>query len=286
MRPSSRRIGEDGVPVAGEALVQLEDRAPQARTHPTQLGQGPFDVLRRSQVLHAQGTGHPGLAEYLPASRLGSQARETRVDAIERYAEEDRQLSLERRRVVDRQVGAGEVGNAGSDPLDQPRALQDLLRERDRGGVVGAKQRQPRPRVARRDAREELEVVLEEERVDGLRGHVYEMSPRVAEADQEEEQPLLVERGPRQLAELALIKGQGRHYDGCVVLFVPGEDRAPELGEARLEGVESRDLRFKVEIAGERRLGNHATSTGDMLALPFPQATARNLHPISAEAFQ
>src|SRR5262249_2781777 len=117
----------------------------------------------------------------------------------------------------------GEAGGDGRmrpnsprpDASDETRPLKDLLSERARGGVVRAEQREARPGVARGDAGEELQVVLEDDRVHRLRGHVDEPRPGVAQADEQEEQPLLVEVGAGELPELALVERErGDDYRG------------------------------------------------------------------------
>ena len=95
---------------------------------------------------------------------------------------------------------------------EQPRPLQDLLGERARRGVVGAQQREARARVAGRDAGQELEVVLQDHRVDRLRGDVDHARAGVAQADEQEEQPLLVE---------------ARRRAACAAPPGPGSARAP-----------------------------------------------------------
>ena len=74
--------------------------------------------------------------------------------------------------------------------------------------VVAAQHRQPGPRVRGRDPGQQVQVVIQDHRVHGLRGHVDHVRARVAQADQQEQQPLLVIRGAGQLAELTLVERQ------------------------------------------------------------------------------
>ncbi len=96
----------------------------------------------------------------------------------------------------------GGVHDPGPDALDEPRPLEDLLGEGARRGVVRAQEGEARAGVAGGDSGQELQVVLEQvvledDRVDGLRGHVDHSRAGVAEADEQEEQPLLVEARTR-----------------------------------------------------------------------------------------
>ena len=118
------------------------------------------------------------------------------VDPVEQHAEEGGELPLERRRVEDGEVGARRVGDAGPVPLDVAGPLEDLLRQRARGVVVGAEKRQPGPGMARRDPHEELEVVLEDERVDRLGRCENDPRARVPETDPEEQEAFLVQGEP------------------------------------------------------------------------------------------
>ncbi len=254
----ARRVAKERVTLAREALVELHDGALQAGAARAQLAERLGDLVRRVQVLEALGQRHAGFAEHLAAARLGAEARKLRVAAVQRDPEQHSELSLVRGRVEDRQVGALGVHDAGADALDEPRPLQDLLGERARRGVVGAQQREPRARVARRDPGQELQVVLEDDRVDRLRGHVHHARARVAQPDQQEQQPLLVEARARDLAQLALVERERGHHHRRVRLLLAQHQRVPHLGEPRLEPLELGDLVLRGEILEERRLRDHA----------------------------
>jgi hypothetical protein len=111
--------------------------------------------------------------------------------------------------------------------------------------------------VARGDPGEELEVVLEDQGMDGLGGHVDHASLGIPEADEQEEEPLLVERRGLELRELRLIQGEGRNHDGGVGLLLPGGQRAPEIQQTRLQPLELGDLLLRSQVSREGRLGDH-----------------------------
>ena len=157
---------------------------------------------------------------------------------------------------------------------DQPRPFEDLLGERARRRVMGAEQRQARPGVARWDAGEELEVVVEDHGMHRLRGDVDHARSRIAQADQQEEQPLLVEGGAREFSKLALVEGHRRNDHGRVAPVIAGRERAPDLSKAWLEQFECGKLLVERQVAGERRLWDHL-STDTRRA----RATIRRLWP-------
>ena len=200
----SRRLRQldDGVALAGEPLVELHHRPAEAGAHPLQLAQGPLHLLLGAEILEARRERHPGLAEHLAAAGLGAVVAEARVEAVHRDAEQHRELPLQWRAVEHGQVGAARIEDRGADALHEPRPLEDLLGERTGRAVVRREDGEAGPRVARGHAGEELEVVLQQHRVHRLRGDVDHPGARVAQPDEQEEQPLLVERGSGELLQL------------------------------------------------------------------------------------
>ncbi len=253
-------IAEDGIALAREAVVQLDHGAPDPRPPRCQLDERLLDFGPGVEILEALRQRHSGGAEDLAAARLGAERDELGIDAVERHTEQDGEPAFERRRVEDREVGARAVLDAFPDALDQARALQDLLGERARRGIVGTEERQARPGMARWDSGEEVEVVVQDHRMHGLRGHVDHPGPRIPQPDQQEEQALLVEAHAGQLLELALVEGHGRHDDRGMGLLVAHGEGLPDREEAGLELPERGNLRVQCEIRGKWRLRNHSWS--------------------------
>ena len=217
-----------------------------------------LDVVKSAEVLEAFREGHARLAEDLPASRLRPEVPEGGVDAIQRDAEEDGELALERRGVEDGEVGPRRVPDSRPDPLDQPRALEDLLREGPRRVVEGAEEREARPGVARRDPDEKLEVVLEDQGMDRLRGDEDDPRPGIPEADQEEQETFLVVARPLQLPELALVEGERRNDDRRVGLLVSHGDGVPDFLQPGLELFELGKLTLGRQVRREGVFRDHA----------------------------
>ena len=255
-------IAEKGVALAGEAVVQLDHRALDPRPALAQLDERALHVVFGAQVLQALGHRDARLAEDLAAARLRAQVDEVRVHAVQGDAEEDGQLALQGRGVEHGEVGAAVIDDAVPDPLQEARPLQDLLGEGARRRVVRAEQGEAGPRVAGRDPGQELEVVLQDHRVHGLRGDVHHAGARVAQADEQEQQPLLVERRAGQAAQLRLVEGQGGNDHRGVRLLLPVQDGVPHLLQARLQPLELGDFLLQGEVGGQRwRFGMGAPGT-------------------------
>jgi hypothetical protein len=205
----------------------------------------------------ARRTGHVGLAEHLAAPRLGAEIVQLGIEPVQRDVEQHRQLALERGRVEDGQIGRFGVGNGLADALDQPGTLQDLLGQRARRAVVGAQHRQARSGVTGRYASQQVQVVIEDQRMHRLRRDVGHVRARVAQADQQKQQALLVERGAIELGQLLLIERERRHHDRRRRQILLGADHVPHLVQARLQPIESGQLLLAGELVGERRSRNH-----------------------------
>ena len=104
--------------------------------------------------------------------------------------------------------------------------------------------------MACRDAGQEMEVVLEHDRRDGLRGHIDDASPRVAKPRQQEEQGLLPKERVAVARELARLESDGRYYHAGVGRVFVDEDVLPERRQTRLEPLEGLDLLLGRKVLG------------------------------------
>jgi hypothetical protein len=107
------------------------------------------------------------------------------------------------------------------------------------------------------NAHQEREVVLENQGMHWLRGDVDHMRLRIAQPNQQKQQPLLVEGRADQLLKLVLIQGERRDDDGRRAPVIAGRQGAPDLRKAWLEQLEGGKFLVERQVAGERRLGNH-----------------------------
>ena len=147
------------------------------------------------------------------------------------------------------------VRDRRADALDEPRPIEDLLGERRRG-VIGAQHRQPRSRVARRNAEQVLEQIVEDLRVDGLRSEVDDVGARIPQPDQQEQQA-----APRSSSRPRAfpISDWSSVIDGTTTVVrgtsFSAESRRQTSGQARFEPVERGQFLLEGEVAGVGRMG-------------------------------
>ena len=159
------------------------------RAHPLQRRDDAVDV---GDVLPPERVGHAGLGEQPPAAGLGPEAQEPRVRAVQRDPEREREVALRGRRREGDEMAARAVGDARPDRLEHPRSLEQLRAQRSRGAVVRGDHVQAGARVARDDAGQQREVVLDDLLAHRAPGHVDQLQARLAEQEEQEEQALLV----------------------------------------------------------------------------------------------
>ena len=250
-------VAKKSVPLPRKALLELDHGAANSGTPAAQGFERAQDVVFRAKVFESLGQRDARFAKDLAAAGLAPQVLQLRIHSVQRNSEQDGEPALQRRRVEHGQERAVRVADAVTNPLDQAGAFQDLLGQGTRRGVIGAEESEPRAGVARGDPREQLEVVLEDERVHRPRSDVHHARLRVPEPDQQEEKPLLVVARPFELLELARIEGQRRHDDRGVGLLFPRGESVPEVGEPRLDPAEELPLGFDRKVAWKRRFRNH-----------------------------
>src|SRR6266545_773358 len=261
---------KEGVAFARKTLLQLDDGFADSRSLFSQRLESLDDVELRAQILESFRKRNARFAEDLAAPGLRSEVLQIRIDSVQRNSEQHREPALERRRVEDGQESASRVADAVSDPLDQTRTLEDLFGQRAGRGVLRAQKRQARARVARRDPGQQLEVVVEDQRMDRLRRDVDHVCLRVAESNQQEEEPLFVEARAFELLELPLVEShRGHDHGGIRLLFLRGEC-VPELVQPRLELPEQGELAFGRKVAGKRGFRDHAGVLGIGVLLSLP----------------
>ena len=122
---------------------------------------------------------------------------------------------------------------------DQPRPLEELLRQRPRGAVERRDEEEPLARVRRDHAREQVEVVVDDARQDRLRGDVDEPRARLAQEQEQEQEALLVGLEHRAASGRAC-RGERRDDDDRLLVLVQPLDRLPQRDEPRLQLVEGR----------------------------------------------
>ena len=150
------------------------------------------DIRGRMQALPALGVGHAHLGEEPARAAFGSERGELRVGAIHRHAESERQIAFERRRREGNEVSAVRITRERADLVDEARTLEELRRQGRRPAVVRAHEVKPSARMARDDARKQPEVIVDNARLDRLRGDVDDLRVRLAKEEKKEEVALLI----------------------------------------------------------------------------------------------
>jgi hypothetical protein len=136
---------------------------------------------------------HVLFEEDLPAALLRSEPREIGVRAEERDPEPHRQLDLRRRRREREHQRELRVADHAPDPCDRARTLEQLLRQRPVAAVDERDRLEAAARLGRVELGDEAEPVVEDARVDRLRGDVdHPRARRPEQAEDETEEPLLV----------------------------------------------------------------------------------------------
>jgi hypothetical protein len=180
------------VPQTAHPAIELEHRAARLGATPADLRERALEI-RLAVDLEPYGMRDALLGEHASAPGLGAERRQPRVAAVRGDPEPDGQLDLRlghRKRHDERKL---RLADQGADPLDRPGSPQELLRE---GLVPPVDERdggEAPPRLGRVELGDEAEVVVEDPRVNWLRGHVDDPRARRAQqAQHEAEKALLV----------------------------------------------------------------------------------------------
>ena len=89
-------------------------------------------------------------------------------------------------------MGAVRITGARADLVDEARALEELCGKRRRSPVVRAQEVKPTARLTGDDAGKQPQVVVDDARLNRLRGDVDDLRTRLAEEEKQEEIALLV----------------------------------------------------------------------------------------------
>jgi hypothetical protein len=126
------------------------------------------------------------------------------------------------------------IENERSDVFNEPRTLEQLLGERPRRSVERRHEKQPLLGVARDDAWQQAEVIVDDVWVNRLRRDVDHARPRLPEQQQQKQIPLFV----RLLLDALnrRIDVQRRDDDDGLRVFAELLNRSPQRDELALKG--------------------------------------------------
>ena len=199
------------VALARDALVQLDDRLLHPGSRRPHLGEG----RRRRRPCRAgpRGPADGGRRRRRRGGGSRSSCRTTAPGGRRRRAGcrgRARGRARARRRERD-EVAELRVRDARPDGVEHARALQQLRRERPRRAVAGRHQVQPGAGVRGDHARQQRQVVVDDALVDRPAGDEDQVQPRLAQQQQQEEHPLLVDLDER--AGRRRVVGRDRRHD-------------------------------------------------------------------------
>ncbi len=122
--------------------------------------------------------------------------------------------------------------------LDESWSVEDLLGQRAQRAVVAVEEREAAAGVARRNAGEEVEVVVDDRRCQRAAGHVDDVCSRQPEQHQQAEEPFFVVLHSLDLLQFRGVEAEaGDHDDGTRGVGV-GEDPGVHRGERGLQAGE------------------------------------------------
>ncbi len=139
-------------------------------------------------------------------------------------------------------MGAAGVGDQFADATHEPRPLQHLVDQGLVGAILRGDGEQALASVANGDIGQVVEVVVDDQGIDGLGGQVDQAQVRLAQQKEHEQEALLVHlvHGSR---HVQLGRQRGQDDEGVGVLHVAAgvgaADEPPERGELRLQRVKA-----------------------------------------------
>ena len=203
-RPSSARSSaapgagrsaqvDDRVAASGDAVVELDDRARRRPAWPPACAPARRRRRRRrARPRSRAGAATPASANSRRQPVLVPNGRQTRIGAVERDAERQREIALERRRRVRARGGSAPASgiSARISASTRGRASSFSASERAEPSCVATMCRR-RAGLPGDDARQQPEVVLDHALGHRAPGHVDHAHPRLAQQEQQEQHALL-----------------------------------------------------------------------------------------------
>ena len=233
---------EEGVALAGEAVVELHHGPAATRIGLPERGEGTDDVLPVPEVLVALREEDAGLAEDLAAAGLGAEVGEGGVAGVQGNAQLHGEGALVGAAVEADEVRERSVGNRRPNALDQPRPGENLGGERLLARVAAVQEDQPLAGVRRRHAGEEVQEVVDHDGIELLAGDEDHAGARPAQQHEHVEHALFVVVHPLDLGQLLGIEAEAGHHHHRLLLRAAGSDLPEQVGQAGLELCERGDL--------------------------------------------
>src|SRR5262245_37170956 len=129
---------------------------------------------------------HTLLSEDAATATLRSQPKGLRVGAVHRDSQLQRQITLQGGCVVWHQVRPLKINNQRANVFDQTRPFEQLEAQWPRRRIKRRDQKQALSRVTRNYSRQQIEVIVDDVRVNHLRGHINQASARLPQQQKQE----------------------------------------------------------------------------------------------------
>ena len=183
---------DDGVPLSGDPVVQLDEYLGELRILGPHPADGVDHVGEGVEIRLSTGMGDPLLFEELPASGFGAEGEEAGIRSIHGDAQLEGQVPLQLGGVEGDEVGVVGWTEHGADPLEQTRPLQELARQGPARRVEDRDQVKPLSGVAGDHPGKQPQVVVDHLGQDRLRGHIDDAGAGLPEQQEQKQAALLV----------------------------------------------------------------------------------------------
>ena len=145
--------GDDQVALAIDRVVELDDGGLHARSCLSQRDHRAGELGGAAQPVGSRRVRDTGARKQGTAAALEPVASEAVIDAVDRDVELEREVALVLAHVERHDERPAAIRHQLPQPSQQLRPLEDLLRERPRGVVLGAEQMDASARILRRRIR-------------------------------------------------------------------------------------------------------------------------------------
>ena len=226
---------DDGVAVAGSAVVVLDDDRSHTGARRADPLRGRGDVVDGVQVLPAQGHRHPRAVEQLASGALEGHRPQLGGGAVDRHAELEGHGDLVLGDVP-RLDDGGAARHEASDDVEQVGSVEQLLGERSGRRVLQCHDVQPFAHPATDVRRDEVTVVGEHLRPGRHRADEHEVGVDPVEQQRRVEVAVLHRRQPGTVVgQQGVAQAERRHPDHDVVTPGSGGVRREGVGQGGLQ---------------------------------------------------
>ena len=207
-----------------------------------ELDDGIEELVGVGDVLDTVRYGQAGFAKDFASDRLRPDLRQLRIRGVEGQRETNGERSLQVGRVETGHVSGGRVGDRRANLLHDVRPVEDLPGQGREARVLTRHHLEAAPGVGGGDPWEQMQVVVDDRRIDAPARHIHHLGPGQLQQHEEAEHALLVVQHPVDLGELGRVEAHRRNdHHGPRSLRI-GEHLSVHRRKRALETVEPLDL--------------------------------------------